>query len=756
MKIKTILLSVLSVFCTFFTAFSQTTDKEIESKIDALLSKMTLEEKAAQLVNIGLPAILKGDYWAPKDSAVIDTARLAKFVGSYGLGCVHNTPSYPATPMEWYRIVKQIQDYAMKHTRMGIPVIYGIDDIHGANYVIGSTLFPQQIALAATWNPNMAFRSSEITSYESRAASLPWNYNPNADVSTQPIWGRLGESCGEDPYLVSQMAAAYVKGSQYKGLQDKTSTAVCVKHFLGYGAGANGKDRANAIIPESYLRQYYLPSFKAAIDSGALTIMLSSNSINGIPCHSNKYIVTDILKGELGFNGLVVSDFSDLDNLVGSHATAADMREATKMAFNAGLDMAMTPFDINTVGILVDLVKTNEVSVSRIDDAARRVLRVKFKLNLFEKPYVNPSEYPDFASAKFMKDNYDAACEAITLLKNDKVLPLKTGKKILVTGYTSNSINLLNGAWSRSFLGRDTRYNDPSKQTILDAIIKVAGKENVMSTKGTDYTSDIDTKETVEKAKNADVIVVCVGEIPATEKPSDVNELDLPQAQQDLVKQLAATGKPIVLVMVQGRPRIIREIEPLAKGIVMAYLPGDEGGRAVADVLFGNINPSGKLPYTYPKFSGNILPYYHKRTDIRDTNWGFNGFYPQFEFGFGLSYTTFDYSDLKLSSDTISGSNLLKISFKVKNTGKVAGKEVVECYIHDEIASVAPDVKKLVRFSKIELQAGEEKTLTFTLDKKDLAFVGADNKWITEAGKFDLMIGGNTGKWLVNNFWWKE
>jgi beta-glucosidase len=743
-------------FVLSFHCFGQISNSEIELKVDSLLSKMTLQEKAAQLVNIGLPSILKGAYWAPKKSVMFDTTRMERLVGEFGLGCVHNTPSYPATPTVWYNIVKTIQDYAMHHTRMGIPVIYGIDNIHGANYVLGSTLFPQQIAIAATWEPKCAYRLAEITSYESRAASLVWNYNPNADVSIQPLWGRMAESFGEDPFLISQMITAYTDGSQHNGLQSSKSTAVCVKHFLGYGAGMNGKDRANSILPESYIRQYYLVPFKAAIDNGAQTIMLSSNSINGIPCHTNKYLITDVLKTEFGFNGVVVSDFSDLDFLVTAHSTASDIREATKQAFNAGLDMAMTPYDNGTIAILVDLVAKNEVPLSRINDAARRVLRLKYKLNLFEKPYVNPSEYPDFASKKFIDDNYAIACEAITLLKNDSILPLKANKKVLVTGYTANSINILNGAWTRSFQGRDTTYNDPSKLTILQAIRKLAGSNNVIYSKGTDYLTDINTAETVKLAKDADVILVCIGEMPATEKPSDINSLDMPAAQQQLVKELAATGKPVVLVLVEGRPRLISDIEPLAKGIVTAYLPGDEGGRAVADVLYGKVNPSGKLPYTYPKYSGNAIPYYHKRSDIRDITWGYNGFYPQYEFGFGLSYTKFEYSNLKLSADTISGDKTLTIEATIKNVGNNAGKEVVQCFIHDVVASVAPDVKRLVCFSKIELAPGEQKTVTFTLNKNDLAFVGQNNKLITESGKFELTVGNKPVTPLVKAFWWKE
>lgn len=728
----------------------------IEKKVDQLLSKMTLEEKVGQMLNLGLPTILKGSYWDARDTAVLDTSRLAYFIGKYGAGSIHNTPGYPPSKEEWHRLVKQIQDYAMKHTRMGIPVIYGIDDINGANYVMGSTMLPHEIALAATWNPYYAKRAGEITSYESRAASLPWNYNPNVDVATQPLWGRMGESMGEDPYLISQMGVAYTQGSQDGGLSDTTTTAVCLKHYLGYGAGTNGKDRANALIPENYLRQYFIPPFKASIDAGAMSIMISSNAVNGAPCHMNKYYMTDILKGELGFKGVLVSDFSDVEFLVIAHQAAKDMREATKYAINAGLDMVMNPYDAKIVDIILDLVHSGEIPLSRIDDATRRILRLKFSLDLFKHPYSDPAGYKKFGCKEFVDDNYNEACEAITLLKNDGVLPLPKNKKILVTGYASNSINVLNGAWARTFLGQSTKFNDPSKENILDAIKKQIGDGNVTFAQGTSYLTDLNTDEAVSKAKDVDYIVVCLGEIPATEKPSDINELPMPSVQQTLVKKLYATGKPIILVLVEGRPRIIREIEPLAKGVVLAYVPGDEGGRAVASILFGEKNPSGKLPFTYQKYTGNTLTYWHKKTDIRDTTWGFNGFYPQYEFGFGLSYTTFEYSNLKISADTLSNQQKLNITIDVKNTGSVPGKEVTEVFVKDLVATISPDDKKLVRFIKTELKPGEQKTLTFSVSRSDLGFVGMDNKWIVEDDDFELQVGGIPGKMPTKKFYYRN
>ena len=476
-------------------------------------------------------------------------------------------------------------------------------------------------------------------------------------------------------------------------------------------------------------------------------VMISSNAVNGIPCHFNSYYINNILKGEMGFKGVVISDFSDVDFLVDAHQSAKDKREATKMAVNAGLDVIMNPYDVDVVDLIVDLVQKNEIPISRIDDAVSRVLRLKYMLNLFENPYTDPKEYPDFASEKHIQFNYETASEAITLLKNkDNILPLSASKKVLVTGYAAHSINVLNGAWSRTFLGRETKYNDPSKQTILDAITKQIGLAQVEFVEGTDYTENINSSLAVKKTKDVDYIIVCVGEIPATEKPSDINELDLPKAQQELVKALSKTGKPIILVLVEGRPRIIREIEPLADAILMAYLPGDEGGRAISDVLFGKVNPSGKLPYTYPKYSGNFLTYYHKKADIRDVDWGYNGFYPQFPFGFGLSYSHFKYDNLQLSSDTFQPKDKLTITIEVTNTGKFDGKETVQLYLKDLVATVSPDSKKLIRFSKVFLNVGETKMVDFVLTETDLKSIGIDNKWVIEEGEFEAQVGGSSEK----------
>ena len=460
----------------------------IENKVDSLLAKMTLKEKVGQMLNIGLPSILKGDYWDERDSAVFDEKKFQKFIVDYAVGSIHNTPQYLAGSEEWYEIVKKIQDASLKNTRLGIPVLYGIDNIHGANYIKGSVLFPHQIALAATWNRELSESNGEITSYESRAASLPWNFNPNIDVAINPLWGRISESFGEDPYLISEMGVAYLKGSQGESLKNIESSAVCLKHFIGYGAGRNGKDRANAIIPENSLRQYFIPPFKKAIDQGAMGVMISSNAVNGIPCHINKHYITDILKGELGFKGVVISDFSDVEFLIEAHEVTTSKREATKMAVNAGLDMLMNPYDIDVVDYIVEMVENNEISMTRIDDAVSKILRLKLELDLFKNPVTDYRNYENFASNNSKKLAYQSACESITLLKNNNsILPIKKGAKILVAGPNGNSMRTLNGAWTYNWQGKFTDKFAESHNTIFESFFNVYGKDNVTFVSGVSY-----------------------------------------------------------------------------------------------------------------------------------------------------------------------------------------------------------------------------------------------------------------------------
>jgi len=721
-----------------------------QDEIEILLSQMSLREKAGQMTNISLMAVAEGEFWMKRDTVVLDTAKMRVLLVEKGVGSVQNLGSYPFTVEEWNMHIQTLQQYVMENTDLQIPILYGIDAVHGANYSAGSTLFPHQLALASTRNRALAEETGRITSYEMMACNIPWNYAPVLDVSKQPIWGRIFETFGEDTYITSEMGAAFVRGSQGKDLSDPYTTAVCLKHFIGYGTPFNGKDRSPAYIPENYLRELYIPPFQKAIDQGALTVMINSGSVNGIPSHADQVLITDILKGELGFQGFTISDWEDVVNLYKTHQVARDEREAVKLAVNAGLDMCMEPYDASFADLLVDLVDSGEVSMDRVNDAVRRILKVKKKLGLFEKLQTK-ADYSLYGSEEHAQKAYEAAVETVCLLKNENsVLPLNPNRKYLITGVGANSLNYLNGAWSRSWSGRTTEFNDEEKLTIYEAVENIVGSENLTYVEGTDYDNDINTSKAVQAARSADMVIVCLGEIPATEKPSDIDDLMFPEAQLQLVKELSKTGKPIVLVILEARPRIIRPIDPLVDGICVSFLPGHEGGRALADVLFGKQNPSGKLPVTYPRYSNSIWTYDHTKADKRDAGFGFDGFKPQYEFGHGLSYTSFEYSDLQLSSDTLELGDTLRISINLANTGDRAGKEVVELYTSDLVASVVPAVKRLRRFEKYELEPGQSKNIEFDITSSDLAFVNREIQWVTEPGTFVIQIDTLQKKFYLN------
>ncbi len=713
----------------------------IDNDVEALLQKMTLEEKAGQMTNISLMALAKGDFWMRRDTVELDTAKMNELLLRKHVGSVQNLGTYPFNPAEWRKNISQIQDYVLEKSRLKIPVIYGIDAVHGANYSAGSTLFPQQLALAASWNPALAETTGAIASYEIKASGIPWNYAPVLDVSKQPLWGRVFETFGEDTYLTTVMGDAMIKGAQGDDISQFDKSAVCLKHFLGYGTPMNGKDRSPTILPERILRQYYLPPFESAIKNGALTVMLNSGSVNGIPSHADYHFITEILKGELAFEGFTISDWEDVVNLVKTHQVAKDEKEAVKISVNAGMDMCMEPYDASFADFLVELVNEGEVPMSRVDDAVRRILTVKKKLGLFEKPLTDASLYPKFGSEEFAEKSFEAAKECLTLLKNENdFLPISKNKKVLVTGVGANSFNYLNGAWSRTWGGSETDFNDEEKKTVLEAIQDKIGESKVKYVEGTSYDEDINTSKAVQIAKSVDHVIIVLGEKPATEKPSDIEDLTMPQAQLDLVHEISKTGKPITLVLLEARPRIISEIEPLVESILMAYLPGSEGGRAIAEVLFGDFNPCGKLPYTYPRHTGSIWAYDHTKADKRDGGFGFEAFNPQYEFGFGLSYTNFEYSNLKIEKDTFSKNENIQVTIDITNTGDQIGKEVIQLYTSDLVASVVPAVKQLRKFQKIELAKGETQKIDFTLTEKDLAFVNMKNEWVTEVGEFQISI----------------
>ncbi|MBN2485422.1 MAG: glycoside hydrolase family 3 C-terminal domain-containing protein [Bacteroidales bacterium] len=713
-------------------------DKAIYEKVDSIMSLMTLEEKAGQMLNLGLAALLEGPFFTFRDTLIFDTAKVNSLLVKHGAGSVQNLGTYPLTPEEWRYYIGYIQNVVKGQTRLKIPVLYGIDAVHGANYTAGSVLTPHQINIAASFDTSLARIAGEITAYEMKASAIPWNYSPNLDVARNPLWGRIYETFGEDTYVTTMMGKSMIEGMMGNDPAAYDKVIASAKHFIGYGAMVTGKDRSFVMMPEHYIRQILLPPFEEAIKSGLLSIMVSSSSLNGTPSHIDHYFLTKVLKEELGFKGVVITDWGDIDNLVNNHRVAKNEREAVKMSVLAGIDICMEPYDASFSEHLIDLVKSGEVPQSRVDDAVRRILYVKYKSGIFDDMLFEKHSYDKFASKEFDSLSLQAARESITLLKNaNNILPLAKNKKVLVTGVAGNSINYLNNGWSRTWAGEDTAYNDKQKHTILQAIKAEIGSQNVKFVQGTGYTNEINIDEAVNNARQADIIIACVGEKPATEVPSNIEDLELPDAQIKLVEKLAATGKPVILVMTQGRPRIIRKIEPLVQAVVMAYVPGNEGGIAISDIIFGNANPSGKLPYTYPRYSGSIIMYDHQR----ENDFGFMAYRPQYEFGYGLSYTTFEYGDIKLDSDSVKSGNTINCSIDVKNTGKLAGKEAVLLFVTDEYASVCPVVKQLKRFTKIYLEPGETKTVTFKLELKDLMFVSSNNKRVYEPGSFKISIG---------------
>lgn len=727
-------------------------DPKIEDSITTIISKMSIEEKVGQTCQITLDAILLKDSTNTLvEPHQIDENKLDKAIVEYNVGSVLNVSNHTFSLNKWNSIIKDIQAVALK-TNHKIPVIYGVDAIHGATYIQNSTLFPQEIGLAATWDISHARKMAEITAYETRASGVPWNFSPVLDLGRKPIWSRFFETLGEDVYLAKTFGTAIVEGYQGKQMIDSNHVIACLKHYVGYSYPSSGRDRTPALIPNRTMEEYYLPPFKDAIDAGALTVMVNSGEVNGIPGHANKYLLTEILKEKWGFIGFAVSDWEDFINLHKVAQTDSTLKDAIATAINAGVDMSMVPNNPeykSYCNLLVELVREGTVSEKRLNDAVRRIIRVKYYANLFQDSHSSSNiEYSKFGSEEFKNAAYNAASESVTLLKNNNdILPLSKDKSILVLGPTANSLNCLNGAWTHTWQGIDQSYNN-SYPTIKEALEEKF--ENVSFFEGSKMLmvngdeADIPSKDlnnAVRAAKSSDVAIICVGELPSTERPGDIYSLDLPIEQQFIVKEISKTGIPIILVLVEGRPKVIREIEPLSDAILQAYLPGDQGGKVIADILAGDVIPSGKLPYTYPRHNGVIMYYDHKQSEVINANTWKNDFYnPQWDFGYGLSYSTFSYSNLKLSSSTLFSNDNLIVSVDVKNTGEFKAKEVVQLYIRDHYATISPSLKKLKRFSKIELEVNETRTVEFLIGKDDLQFYGIGNNWITEDGKFSVMI----------------
>ena len=734
--------------------------KDHSAQIEALLKKMTVEEKAGQMTQIEIGQITKEG----GSNVQIDAAKLEKAIVEYKVGSILNVPGHALSVENWWEIIGAIQAASMR-TRLKIPNIYGIDSIHGANFVQGGTLFPQEIGMAATWNPALMHKASEITAMETRAAAIPWSFSPVLDIGRQPLWPRFWETFGEDPYLAKVMGASFIRGLEGNDVSSDKSVASSLKHYIGYSFPLSGRDRTSAWIPENYLREYFLPTFDAAVKSGARTVMVNSAEINGVPGHINKYLMTDVLKNELGFNGFIVSDWEDIIKLVTQWKVAKDEKEATMMAINAGIDMSMVPYKYTFTENLIALVKEKKVSMERIDDAVRRILRVKFELGLFENPMPNPAVKGNFGKPEYSDVSLQAARESLVLLKNDKnILPLSKNKKVFVTGPTADSLISLNNGWTWVWQGSDETLYPKDKMTIQAAIKAKLGGGNVEFVQGTRLTrppnspagttptmtdEEVNVEKAVSGAKNADVVVLCLGEGSYTETPGNLTDLTLSETQLKFAEKIIATGKPVVLVMVEGRPRIINRIADKVSGILLALNPSNEGGRAIADVLFGDYNPNGKLPFTYPRSPNNYLTYDHKLFEVEETAFGNVATSPQFDFGTGLSYTNYAYSDLKLSAKSIPMNGEITVSVKVTNTGGRAGKETAILYLRDEVASLAPNGKRVKRFAKIYLDAGQSKTLTFKLNKEDLSFIGINNKPVVEAGDFTVMVGGLSDKFTL-------
>ena len=751
---KKILLSI-SMLALAYTASANVpvikSDPKIEAQVEQTLKKLTLEEKIGQMME------LVTDLFGANDKNgvfYIDEHKTDSILSRYKIGSILNAPNTCApTAKQWEKYIAQIQKISMK--RIGIPCVFGLDQNHGSTYTQGGTLFPQNINVAASFNREIARRSAEATAYETRAVSVPWTYSPTVDLGRDARWPRIWENFGEDCYLSSEMGKAMVYGFQGEDPNniDQYHIATSMKHFMGYGVPWTGKDRTPAYISPADLREKHFAPFLAGLQAGALTVMVNSASVNGMPMHANKDILTGWLKEETGWDGVLITDWADINNLYTREMVAKDKKDALRIAINAGIDMIMEPYSCDACGYLVELVKEGKIPMSRIDDACRRVLRMKYRLDLFKNPTQKLKNYPKFGGEEFAKLALEGATESMVLLKNEgNILPLQHGKKILLTGPNANQMRCLDGGWSYTWQGHRADEFAGKYNTIYEAFCNEYGKENVILNQGVTYNekgkyweeNEPQIQGAIDAAKNVDVIVACIGENSYTETPGNLTDLWLSENQRNLVKELAKTGKPVVLVLNEGRPRLIADIEPLAQGIINILIPGNMGGDALANLVSGKSNFSGKMPYTYPKEINSLANYDFKKSEEVGTMEGAYDYNAkitqQWGFGYGLSYTSYKYSNLKVSQSDFRHGDIIKVSVDVKNTGKVAGKESVLLFSSDLIASMVPDGRRLRAFDKVELQPGETKTMTFELKADDLAFVGWNGKWRLEEGDFKLMI----------------
>lgn len=730
-------------------------DPKIEAQVEQTLKKLTLEEKIGQMME------LVTDLFGANDKNgvfYIDEHKTDSILSRYKIGSILNAPNTCApTAKQWEKYIEQIQKISMK--RIGIPCVFGLDQNHGSTYTQDGTLFPQNINVAATFNREIARHSAEATAYETRAVSVPWTYSPTVDLGRDARWPRIWENFGEDCYLSSEMGKAMVYGFQGEDPNniDQYHIATSMKHFMGYGVPWTGKDRTPAYISPANLREKHFAPFLAGLQAGALTVMVNSASVNGMPMHANKEILTGWLKEETGWDGVLITDWADINNLYTREMVAKDKKDALRIAINAGIDMIMEPYSCDACGYLIELVKEGKIPMSRIDDACRRVLRMKYRLDLFKNPTQKLKNYPKFGGEEFAKLALEGATESMVLLKNERnILPLQHGKKILLTGPNANQMRCLDGGWSYTWQGHRTDEFAGKYNTIYEAFCNEYGKENVILNQGVTYNekgkyweeNEPQILGAVAAAKDADVIVACIGENSYTETPGNLTDLWLSENQRNLVKALAQTGKPVILVLNEGRPRLIADIEPLAQGIIDILIPGNMGGDALVNLVSGKSNFSGKMPYTYPKEINSLANYDFKKSEEVGTMEGAYDYNAkitqQWGFGYGLSYTSYQYSNLKVSKSDFRHGDIIKVSVDVKNTGKVAGKESILLFSSDLVASMVPDGRRLRAFDKVELQPGETKTVTFELKADDLAFVGWDGKWRLEEGDFKLMIADQT------------
>lgn len=751
--ILTAITGLAGMASTFAATPAIPADPEIEAAVEATLARMTLEEKIGQMTELAID--LFGEM---KDGQfVINTDRLNEAIGKYKVGSILNAPGQALTPENWEKIITQIQEVSMKE--LGIPCIYGLDQNHGTTYTLGGILFPQNINVGATFNRQLAQEAATITAYETRAADCPWTYSPTVDLTRDPRWSRVWENFGEDPLVNAVMGSAQIRGFQGDDPNNvgPYNIAACVKHYLGYGAARTGKDRTPAYISPSELREKYFEPFKACIEAGALTLMVNSGSINAKPVHANFELLTKWLKEDLGWDGMIVTDWADINNLFTRECVAADKKEAIAMAINAGIDMSMDPYDLNFCTLLNELVREGKVSIDRINDATRRVLRLKYRLGLFKQPNTLFRNYPQFASEAHVETAIRAAEESEILLKNiDNMLPLKKGVRILVTGPNANSMRCLNGGWSYSWQGHIADRFADKYNTIYEAISNKFGKDLVTLEQGVTYVPEgayyeenaPEIDKAVAAAADVDVIIACIGENSYCETPGNLSDLAISENQRNLVKALAATGKPIVLILNEGRPRLINDIEPLARAVIDILLPGNFGADALANILAGEANPSARLPYTYPRYSAELTTYDYRVSEEVDKMEGAYDYDAvvsvQWPFGYGQSYTTFGYSNFRCSKTTFGFDDELIFTVDVTNTGSMTGKEAVLLFSRDLIASLTPENRRLRAFEKIELRPGETKTVTLSLKASDLAFVDADGHWILERGDFRMQVGNQT------------